>query len=580
MKTATVALLVGIFSVLCFPVSAQVADHDGLCRIGWAQADITPAQPVIIIGSSPRVSEGVLDFITATALVVESQADDGSPVQIVMVSCDLVEISDSLRDAVREKLKKHLPELNPQSVFIGAIHSHATPDNMPNGNSFPYYYLETVEPVENAYGVELPVMSAREYVEFASDRIAAAVVDAWQSRKPGGIAYGQGYVVVGHNRLATFADGTSEMLGKACRADFSHIEGYEDHTVNILATYSADCQEMTGIIINIAAPSQVMRGYLISADFWHETREKLRRRLGSKLFILPQLSAAGDQNWMPLVERPAYERMGRLAGRVSSEELADRIANSAGRDLTREERIARVENALECILPQRGWRSDPSLDPVSRRIADEVNRFLIRDELAERIAEAVSRTLPLIKKEIDWNPACRHRVETVGLPRRIISEEYVKKTEEQSEKAEKRYRELLSQLEETPQARQQNLWYRDVTREYEATQKGRLTRKRFLEQQNNPDIPVELHAVRLGDVGFVTNPFELYLDFGMRIKARSPAMQTFVVQLVGTGTYLPTARAVAGGAYGAQEEQNAVGPEGGRELVEWSVSTLQELWKP
>ena len=31
-----------------------------------------------------------------------------------------------------------------------------------------------------------------------------------------------------------------------------------------------------------------------------------------------------------------------------------------------------------------------------------------------------------------------------------------------------------------------------------------------------------------------------------QIKAISPAIQTFVVQLAGTGTYLPTARAIAG----------------------------------
>jgi len=91
-----------------------------------------------------------------------------------------------------------------------------------------------------------------------------------------------------------------------------------------------------------------------------------------------------------------------------------------------------------------------------------------------------------------------------------------------------------------------------------------------------------VHAIRLGDVAFATNRFEFYLDYGLRIEARSPARQTFVVQLVAggeyTGTYLPTARSVAGGSYGAGAYCNEVGPEGGQQLVEHTLRMLNELW--
>jgi len=46
-------------------------------------------------------------------------------------------------------------------------------------------------------------------------------------------------------------------------------------------------------------------------------------------------------------------------------------------------------------------------------------------------------------------------------------------------------------------------------------------------------MPVEVHVIRLGDMAIASNRFELYLDFGIRIKARCPAVQTFVVQLAG-----------------------------------------------
>ena len=89
---------------------------------------------------------------------------------------------------------------------------------------------------------------------------------------------------------------------------------------------------------------------------------------------------------------------------------------------------------------------------------------------------------------------------------------------------------------------------------------------------------MELHVVRIGDVVFATNSFELFLDYGIRIKARSPAVQTFLVQLAGGGTYLPTARAVAGKGYGGGVYDNLVGPEGGQSLVEETVKLINELW--
>lgn len=89
---------------------------------------------------------------------------------------------------------------------------------------------------------------------------------------------------------------------------------------------------------------------------------------------------------------------------------------------------------------------------------------------------------------------------------------------------------------------------------------------------------VELHSVRIADIAMITNPFELYLDYGTRIKGRSPAIQTFVVELAGGGSYLPTRRAVAAGGYGSRTSECRVGPAGGDVLVDVSLSLLNELW--
>ncbi len=107
-------------------------------------------------------------------------------------------------------------------------------------------------------------------------------------------------------------------------------------------------------------------------------------------------------------------------------------------------------------------------------------------------------------------------------------------------------------------------------------------RKRIIDrhanQKDHPTHEVEIHVLRLGDVAITTNPFELFVDFGVQIKARSPALQTFVVQLVGVEGYLPTPRAVRGGGYSAVAESNTVGPEGGQVLVDRTIDLIKSLW--
>ena len=93
-----------------------------------------------------------------------------------------------------------------------------------------------------------------------------------------------------------YADGTSRMYGKTDDPDFRNVEGYEDHSVNLLFTYDRDSQ-LTGVVVNLACPSQVSESlFELSADFWHETRQELRKRLGAGVQVLGQASAAGDQS--------------------------------------------------------------------------------------------------------------------------------------------------------------------------------------------------------------------------------------------------------------------------------------------
>jgi hypothetical protein len=508
------------------------AEQAGPLRLGWASADLTPEKPVVLTGfSRARVSEGVLDPITATVLAIESVRDGAPAGMVIMVSCDLIAISDELRDRVRTKVEKSLPEIDADNVVLNGTHTHCGPETRTKpdlAEKLGRFGLE-VPLAWSSWGIDLGAMSPLDYVELASDRIAEAVEQAWKNRKPGGVSFGLGHAVVGHNRLTAYAGGTSQMYGSTDRPDFSHVEGYEDHSVNLLYTWNAD-RELTGVLINVAVPSQASGGSRISADFWHDTRNELRHRLGEGLFLFPQCSAAGDQSPVVLVGQRAEQRMERLTGR-------------------------------------------------SRR-----------QQIAVRIADAVTSILPAMEKTVDWNPAFSYRMERVELSRRRLSEQDIKtprrthhrpqleSVEEAFERLREEYRAMRRKIEEQPELKQKRGWYNEITGIYWRMARASRVLDRFELQKTQPAVPVEVHAIRLGEMAIATNPFELYLDFGVRMKARSKAVQTFVVQLAGSASYVPTERSVAGGAYGAIPESTEVGPEGGRELVERTLELLDSLW--
>lgn len=94
-----------------------------------------------------------------------------------------------------------------------------------------------------------------------------------------------------------------------------------------------------------------------------------------------------------------------------------------------------------------------------------------------------------------------------------------------------------------------------------------------------PVLAADCNFLRLGDLAVATNPFELYLEYGQRIKARSPATQTIAAELTNdTLGYLPTREALAHGHYSAMPANIRVGPDGGDQLVARSVEHLRALF--
>jgi len=144
------------------------------------------------------------------------------------------------------------------------------------------------------------------------------------------------------------------------------------------------------------------------------------------------------------------------------------------------------------------------------------------------------------------------------------------------------YKNRYRQFEEHPELKQKSRWYVHITSVHWLLARAWRTLERYELQKTQFTFPVRVHVIRLGDVAIATNPFELYVDYGMQLKARSKAVQTFVVELAspGGGGYLPTQRSVDGGAYGAIPQSTLIGPEGGRVLVNRTLELIESLWGP
>ena len=348
------------------------------------------------------------------------------------------------------------------------------------------------------------VTQADAYRAFFVQRVSEAIAQAWNGRRPGSVTWGLSHAVVANNRRAAYANGSSRMYGDTNVPEFLGLEGYEDHDVNMLFFWNQG-GKLIATIIEVACPAQeVENDTVVNADFWHPVRVALRQRFGVDLCVLGMVGAAGDQSPHLMYRKAAEERMRKL------------------RNLSR------------------------------------------LDEIARRIVLAVEEAYDTVKDDRHADVPLVHKVETLALPMRLVTEAEYAEAKAECDKA---AAQIAADPKTADQVYMRMKWNEGVV-------------KRFEKQRTDPQpkYEIELHVLRVGDVALCTNPFELFTDYGIRIQARSKALQTFVIQLVGPGYYLPTEKAVRGGGYSAIVQSNAVGPEGGQILVDRTVELINGLW--
>ncbi|MCX7007124.1 MAG: hypothetical protein NTY53_07725 [Kiritimatiellaeota bacterium] len=91
-------------------------------------------------------------------------------------------------------------------------------------------------------------------------------------------------------------------------------------------------------------------------------------------------------------------------------------------------------------------------------------------------------------------------------------------------------------------------------------------------------LTVPVSAARIGPLGIATNPGELFVEWGLDIKKRSPFLHTIVAELTNEAIgYEPTVQAFAHEGYEPLAGANFVAPAGIQTLVDTAVDLLQTI---
>jgi hypothetical protein len=365
------------------------------------------------------------------------------------------------------------------------------------------------------------------YRELCLGRVSEAVISAWKNRKPAGISCEVGYAVTGHNRRVEYANGKTEMYGTTDREDFIGMEGGSNPGVDMLFCWDLD-KTLTGLIINVSCPAQVTESkYYVSSDYWGELRKEISKRFPGNVHIFPQCGAAGDisPRDLPRGYKSGESNMWDVPGAV---EIGKRLIH------TIDEAYAHAQDSIQINVPFKHIVKE--IDLPSRKYSEKEYREALR----------------IVNEIYSHEPKDKNSPNTA-------------------------WNRFLKETHDNEKIKEFGPWD-NKNSDFGILKPCEAIVEYYKTQDKRPFYTIELHVTRLGDVAFVTNPFELYTDYGLRIMGRSKAKQTFVIQLCSGdyGDYLPTERAIKGGGYSATI--TPVDTEGGKVLVDETVKLINEMW--
>lgn len=239
-----------------------------MLHVGFAETDITPKPGSQSPGGmQARVLKDVLDPLKAVAMVVRNDST-----AVALVGIDALFITEPAVARAREAIAKQT-KIPGDHVLIGASHTHS-------GGPIASCFESEEDP---------------EYSNLVADRVAEAVVSAWNGLHAAEVGAGTGHEPsIAFNRRFHMRDGKQVTHPGKGNPDIVKVAGPIDPDVGVLAA-RAPGGELLGLFVNFACHLTIGRGAGFSADYVYNLRKVLRDHYGRPdLPVGFLLGAAGD----------------------------------------------------------------------------------------------------------------------------------------------------------------------------------------------------------------------------------------------------------------------------------------------
>ena len=449
-------------------------------------------------------------------LYATALALDSGSSQAVLVSLDIMCVPPR---SITDKIRgavRDLEGFDPRCISFSATHTHNSIQDTP--------WLFSRDAID-FFGAEkfaVPnqpkdILDGVALNDFLITRVTQAIREAWQNRKDSRIATASDYAVVAFNRRPVFQTRDGAKTQMYGVCSHKSFQGFEGGS-----DHSID-------MIYTYDPLGTLTGIAVCVP------------CPSQVFELHSFLTA---DYWYYARSAIRERLGpvpvlSLCGASGDQNPID---------------LVRISKYNECELQT--W---------SAQAGEVFRNFDMTDlcrDIASRISDAVLRGY---KKAQPWvSPIIDHRTEMIRLPIRKVSEQDYQKAVE------------IINKEKAAFSCEHPLKGPDLVRIFEPLG----VYSRYLQQKRSPYVEVPLHAWRINSLVMASCPFELFVDYAFRIKARTSAEQPVVLQMTDDYLdYLPTSQALKGGSYSSAPASTTCGPESGDILVEEMLALMNDLWE-
>lgn len=294
-----------------------------MIKLGYAQVDITPAEPMELVGfyREDNVSKGVQSPLLAQVAVWEDEE------WYCLITVDSLGFMKDMTDLLREQVGQRL-DVPKDKVMVCFSHTHAAPN----------------------------AGSEKQYFEKICEKVLMAVEQAMTELKPVSVGYGNVEVNIGVNR----------------RPNGTKI----DKRAGFLLAHDEKEQRNRLLLVRLTAHGNVLKAdnYRISPDYFGAVREILQRQYGCPVMVLQ--GAAGniapkyfDSENTPVDARgPEFVRT-KDALNCMAEEVRKKLAgNIEQMTLTTEDTVRMYSKEMTL------YAEVPSLE-VAKQVVSEANRF-------------------------------------------------------------------------------------------------------------------------------------------------------------------------------------------------------------